>query len=892
RGADGRIEKYISLRTDVTARKLAEERLRASSEGFLERAGQMAGVGGWELDLATGDMVLTRQTRAIFGVDESRRLQLEDALQFFPPHARELVRHAIHDAVRINKGWDLELPFVSHTGHKLWVRMQGGVEHVAVHEDGRPGRLVGAMQDVTTRHLTEQALLEAKRRAEEASVAKTEFLANMSHEIRTPLNAVIGMTHLLSDSLRDAEQRDWVGKIQAASQALLTVLNDVLDLSKIEAGELRLEQMPFSLRRLIQEVETLFVPQSLNKSLPFSINIAPEVPDRLVGDPFRIRQILVNLLSNAFKFTEQGRVQLGIRLLSRGEQDVHVRFTITDTGLGMSQDTLARLFEPFTQADASTTRRFGGTGLGLSIVRRLVTLMAGEVGVHSEPGEGSQFWFVVPLGLASEDVQADPAAESWNVWVVGSRESEQQVWLKHCQTLGWRAVPIEMGEGDSALQDLDPRQPHASPDLVLVERALVESIWWQDLASHWLEQEGPQASVIVTYGHATQTRGDADLLPPWSAWSLYNATARALLKSQAQTHTLWTRTATDQLPARKLAGVHLLVVDDSEINLDVALRILRKEGAEVEQASDGAEALQRLTANPDRFDAVLMDVQMPVMDGIEATRAIRQNPSLAGLPVIALTAGALTADRQRAMEVGMTDFASKPLVPAALIGVIRQHVEHHRQRFIELDPVQPTVPTAPSVWPDLPGVDHRRLQAEFGQDHAFYRDQLRRFLHEYRTDPMLDADPPSDSMSNESLRRKTYLHKLAGTASVLCFNHLAQQARSIELKLVSDAGANVSEAIRAIHRTLDELALAAQPWLDEASPVVRTAVPITDWTEALAQHRLDASAQFDALKPTLQARLPADQWLSLCQAMEKLDFDRALSIMQGLPSEAGHATHE
>ncbi|MDE2076559.1 MAG: PAS domain S-box protein [Burkholderiales bacterium] len=868
RGADGHIEKYISLRSDITARKLAEERLRASSEGFVERAGQMAGVGGWELDLATGDLVLTRQTRVIFGIDESHRLKLEEALGFFPTSARELVRHAIHDAVRINKGWDLELPFVDAAGNKLWVRMQGGVEHVAVDEEGRPGRLVGALQDVTTRHLTEQALLEAKRHAEEASLAKTEFLANMSHEIRTPLNAVLGMTHLLRTSLRDAEQRDWVTKIQSASQSLLAVLNDVLDLSKIEAGELQLEQTPFSLRRLIKDVESLFVSQALSKSLSFAISVPDDIPDAVIGDPLRLRQVLVNLLSNAFKFTEQGRIQLSCRVQARSDAGVDLRFTIADTGLGMSPDTLSRLFEPFTQADASTTRRFGGTGLGLSIVRRLVTLMSGELGVNSQEGAGSQFWFVIPLTLAPDDSVSDTATGGWKVWVVGNREDEQQALLKLSQSLGWQGLPVQMGEGDSALQDLDPEHPLAPPDLVLIESVLATSLWWRDLSHHWIEDDSRPPTVILQYDPADRTGATTDLPHPWTALNLYNAVARAAWPLHASTQSLWSHTAWDTLSVRQLEGVRLLVVDDSDINLEVALRILRNEGADAEKASNGLEALQKLTTASLPFDAVLMDIQMPVMDGIEATHTLRLRPELSTLPVIALTAGALTADRQRAIEVGMTDFASKPLVPLSLIQVIRRHVEQSRQQSIPVQADLARVDSLPMDWPSLPGVDAPRLAREWGQDPAFYRSQLRRFVDEYA-----DTNTPPHDL-------KTMLHKLAGTAGVLCLKTIGEQARLTEQCLAADPHADVIEAWQGIVLALQDLSRAAQPWLAPSDPITSPVISLPDWMAALASHRLEASVQFEGLKPTLATRVAAADWQPLCTAMSQLDYDQALAILR------------
>lgn len=896
RGADGRIEKYISLRTDITERRRVEERLRASSEGFLERAGQMAGVGGWELDLASGEMLLTQQTRRTFGLRDEQQLTQEDALQYVPSPARELLRHAIQDAIRLNKGWDLELPFVNTQGARLWVRMVGGIDHGAGLADGRPARLVGALQDITSQHLTEQALLEAKRHAEAASSAKTEFLANMSHEIRTPLNAVIGMTHLLSESLKNAAQRDWVAKIQAASQSLLAVLNDVLDLSKIEAGELRLETSAFSLRRLLKDSESLFAAQAHHKGLNFSLSAPAEVPDWVQGDPLRLRQVLHNLLSNAFKFTQQGQVVLSVRVLALSATQVELRFTISDTGLGMSADTLARLFQPFTQADASTTRRFGGTGLGLSIVRRLVTLMSGEVGVQSEEGKGSQFWFSLPLMLADEQDADSVGPEALRVWVVGNHEDAMTQLTTLGGELGWQVTSFGMEHSDSGLQDLLP--PTGSPnrpDLILIENALVGSLWWQDFLVQRQPTSRGKVSPIVTYTPGQTVDDPADLTHPWTPPRLYNTALSAIWRAQGAAQHLYAGTRVDHLSANWLDGVQILVVDDSDINLEVAVRLLSNEGAVVQTASHGLEALTLLQAHPEQFDIVLMDVQMPVMDGIEATQRIREHPTLGALPIVALTAGAMLSERQRAIEVGMNDFASKPLDPHALIGVIRHHVQQARREVLPITAGRTPLATPPTHWPDLDGIDMQAVAAEFGCDMGFYRKLLKRLLTEYGAAQgswraATEADPEASPL-------QARLHKLSGTAAVLCANELSALAKRAEQQLERNPQADVSAEAQAIEACLIRLELAARDWLGSPEPDRPTAAdesPALDpaalqaWLGELSRQSLEALNHYQALAPALQASLPATTFHALQEALDALDFAQALALLkaQGLTEPA------
>ncbi|MBC7976321.1 MAG: CHASE domain-containing protein, partial [Myxococcales bacterium] len=403
---DGEVRGFYALVHDITQSKEAQRRL-AESEAFLRRAERVAGVGGWELVLDTGHITWTSETRRIHEVSADYVPQLDNALAFYGAESRAILEHAIQVALETREGWDLQLAFITATGRSRWIRTVGEVES----QHGKPMRLIGAFQDVTELCRAQEELRQAIVAAEAASAAKSAFLANMSHEIRTPLNAVIGLSYLLEQSALDAAQRASVSKIQVASRSLLGVINDVLDLSKIEAGEMITEDEPFALAELVREIAQLMMPQVEAKRLALNVELAPDLPALVRGDATRVRQILTNLVSNAIKFTERGYVAISVRCVQRSPERCTLRYAVRDTGIGISPETQAKLFTPFTQADASTTRQFGGTGLGLSIVRRLARLLDGEAGVESAVGFGSEFWATIDHGIEEATLEPGDALE-------------------------------------------------------------------------------------------------------------------------------------------------------------------------------------------------------------------------------------------------------------------------------------------------------------------------------------------------------------------------------------------------------------------------------------------------------------------------------------------------
>jgi PAS domain S-box-containing protein len=498
-------------------------------------------------------------------------------------------------------------------------------------DDGRVSGYLGIAHDVTRQKAHEESLRQAMHAARKASLAKSEFLANMSHEIRTPMNALIGLSYLLEQTDLDVEQKDYLDKIGLASKSLLALIDDILDLSKVEAGELRLERVPFRLDHLLQNLGDVMGVHADAKGIALTIDAGHAVPVGLLGDSTRLNQVLTNLLANGIKFTEQGGVQLFIQQLAATPGGVRLRFCVQDTGIGIRLEEQARLFEPFTQADASIARRFGGTGLGLSIVKRLTTAMGGTVGLASTPDMGSEFCVELEFGLASPEAFERHAA-----------------------------------------------------------------------------------------------------LPPPGQ--------------------------------RVLLGAHVLVVDDSAINLQVAKRILEIEGARVSLACNGRGAYSLLQATPQAFDIVLMDVQMPVLDGYQATRLIRKELGLATLPILALTAGAMIGERQCAVEAGMDDLIAKPFDPRALALSVRRHVRRDLDAPATQVPmdIDPAVLSAPP-WPVIEGIDAADVRLRLGGDVTLFSSLLRYMLDEFGDVGATEADADEATLGLQAAR----MHKLKGSAGTL-----------------------------------------------------------------------------------------------------------------------------
>jgi PAS domain S-box-containing protein len=713
-----------------------------------------------------------------------------------------------------------------------WLRYNGDghvglLETIKTAVRGRDGKLIGVLgiaRDITKVHDLLRELDQARSEALQSSQSKSQFLANMSHEIRTPLNAVLGFCYLLGQRALDAETHDLVNKVHSAGRSLLALINDILDFSKIEANRLEIESAPFKLAELLDDLGVIMTAIASHKSLELIIT-PPAEADALIGDALRLRQVLVNLVGNAVKFTEQGEIELRAEAQPEGAYQVKLRFSVRDTGIGITPEQQREVFSAFSQADTSITRRFGGTGLGLAISQQLVNLMGGALHVESQPGQGSEFWFELCLPRAPAQDPPAPAPKPLRVLAADDCAATREALRRVIEQLGWIADLADSGEAALA-QVLERQNGPDGYDLILLDWNMpgLDGLATAPAIRAALQDQGcpTRPIILIITAHPRDklpslpglAAADALLNKPVTASALSNALAIAMNRQQPDG-------GPAQAPAPampKIAGVRVLVVDDSEINREVAQRILEGEGAWVYLAADGLEAVDWLDAHPEAVDIVLMDVQMPGLDGYAATRRIRADGRWADLPIVALTAGAFQTFRESAQECGMNDFIAKPFNVEQMLALI-QHWTRHQAGLAPEDQAEPATP--PPATADLcdsdsgliPDIDWPSGARLIG-DAACYRTFLGKFMESYAdTGQTLTAA----CQAGDSAAAAALAHKLKGASSTLALPRVAELAKQLETLLQAETP-DLAAALALTAALERALASVAQALAAQAAP--------------------------------------------------------------------------
>jgi len=685
RDEQDRVVRMAGSIQNIQRQKVAEDALREAQARF-DRAVHGTQDGLWEADMLAGHIWISPRMHELLGYEPG---ELPDTLGVLRDriHPDDRAEADLSLQTHLDEGLsvDKEVRLRRKDGTYRWFRMRGQPQFAP---DGSVHRISGSMQDVTESRAARDALIEATQAAQAASRSKSAFIANVSHEIRTPMNGIIGMTSLLLDTTLERPQREYAETIRTSADALLTVINDILDFSKIEAGKLDIDSVPMDLTGEVEDVGATLAFQAADKGLELIINVHPEVPAQVLGDPQRIRQCLINLIANAIKFTRVGEIAVEVAAAGLRDGVPLVRFEVRDTGIGIGPDAIDSLFQPFVQADASTTRRFGGTGLGLSIVRRLVELMGGEVGVQSTLGEGSVFWFSLPMPVPeSLATPATPKADfgptrdvARRVLVVDDNETNRRVLATRLAHSGYEVAMASSGREALVTMRLALAASRGF-DLVLSDFQM------PDMNGAMLGERvnsDPALSVSrVVLLTSVDRQGDLSRFASlgFAGYLSKPIRARELLACldkvfehdaqewHAQTHPIVTTSSLPRASSTKPYSGKVLLVEDNVVNQKVGQRFLERLGCEVQLAENGQEAVTAWQHG--LFRLVLMDVQMPVMDGYTATRQIRDlEGGRSRTPIVALTANAMTGQLERCLQCGMDGLLTKPLEPARLEEVL------------------------------------------------------------------------------------------------------------------------------------------------------------------------------------------------------------------------------
>ena len=889
---------------DISERMQAEEALRASEERnriLLESSPDAVTV----YDHLGNVTYVNPAFEEIFGWKCGELLGKR--LDFIPPHEIERTQDAVKRTLKGEKVL-LECQRMTKKGKLLDVAAKASVLNDS------QGNVIGMIviaRDISDIKRVHKELQKAKEEAESANRAKSTFVANMSHEIRTPMNAIMGMTHLALQTALSPKQNDYLNKIKISANSLLGIINDILDFSKIEAGKLEIESVDFNLDDVMHNLVPVVTMKSQEKeNLEVLFDIAHNVPRFLKGDPLRLGQVLINLANNAVKFTEAGEIVVSTRLIKEEKDQVSLEFSVSDTGIGLTPEQIDRLFEAFTQADSSTTRKYGGTGLGLTICKSLIEMMGGEIRVKSDPGRGSTFSFTISFSPGKEKAKRrfvpSPDLRGMNVLVVDDNATSRGIFQEMLESFSFKVTVAASGqEGIAELEKASESEPF---DLVIMDWKM-PGMGGIEASKRIKHHEGlskiPAIVMVTAYGRqeVMQQAQDAGLegflLKPVSPSMLFDTIMQTFGKEETRTARMTQRKEQQAETLKLIQGAQVLLVEDNEINQEVARELVEGFGLPVTVAVNGEDAVRAVKEKD--FEVVLMDVQMPVMDGYTATKTIRKwergmrNKGEDQIPIVAMTAHAMTGDREKCLAAGMNDYVSKPIDPEKLLSALARWItpgqrtipDHLLARNIDASLEDESLPLS-----GLPGISVRSGLKKVDGNQKLYRKLLAKFRRNYNS----VADDIRNALEKNDQETATRLvHTVKGLAGNLGANDLQRAAVDLEAALRKDPPDSSGEQLDLFSETLDlvlnsiaalELGqpdataaeLSAEQVLDSIDSE-RVFIFLSELRQLLEKDDFRAGKSLEILKGALPTGMAGEELTDLEKHIEGYAFEEALETL-------------